>query len=126
MTGASSGQISGGTATFIAGGSVSSVFGRTGAVTAQTGDYSIAQISGAGTAAAENLSSVIIDDGGGALTIGNLQVTAAMIASIAGFISAGSNVTITGSGTIASPYVIASTGGGGGGGVPQSIFNTFG
>jgi hypothetical protein len=33
---------------------VTSVFGRTGAVTAQTGDYSITQVSGAGTAAQKN------------------------------------------------------------------------
>lgn len=33
---------------------VTSVFGRTGAVTSQTGDYSISQISGAGTAAQKN------------------------------------------------------------------------
>lgn len=62
------------------GGAVSSVFGRTGVVVAQSGDYSIAQISGAGTAAAENLSAIIIDNGAGALTIGPSQVTAAMLA----------------------------------------------
>lgn len=37
------------------GGSVESVFGRTGVVAAQTGDYSAAQISGLGTAATANL-----------------------------------------------------------------------
>lgn len=36
------------------------------------------------------------------------------ISNITGLITAGSNVTVTGSGTIASPYVIASSGGGGG------------
>lgn len=61
-------------------GDVISVFGRTGIVTAQTGDYSISQISGAGTAAAENLSAIIIDNGAGALTIGLGQITAAMLA----------------------------------------------
>lgn len=86
MTGASSSLISGATALLTGGGGggVTSVFGRTGVVTAQTGDYTIAQISGAGTAAAENLSSVIIDNGAGALTIGAGQVTAAMLASGAG------------------------------------------
>lgn len=55
-------------------------------------------------------------------------VTAAVmkaLQTITGLISAGSNVTITGSGTQASPYVIASTGGGGGS-ITQSIINTFG
>lgn len=36
-------------------GSVSSVFGRTGIVTAQSGDYSIGQITGAGSAASQNI-----------------------------------------------------------------------
>jgi hypothetical protein len=82
MTGASSSLISGGTALLSTGGggAVSSVFGRTGAVTAQTGDYTIAQISGAGTAAAENLTAIITDNGSGGLTIGIGQVTAAMLA----------------------------------------------
>lgn len=81
MTGASSSLISGGTALFTSsgGGSVTSVFGRTGVITAQTGDYTIAQIGGAGTAAAENLSAIIIDNGAGALTIGASQVTNAML-----------------------------------------------
>lgn len=39
------------------------------------------------------------------------------ISNITGLISAGTNVTITGSGTSGSPYVINSTGGGGGGGI---------
>jgi hypothetical protein len=41
--------------------------------------------------------------------------------SINGFIAAGSNVTITGTGTIGSPYTIASSGGGGGSGTVTSI-----
>lgn len=82
MTGSSSSLISGGTALLSSsGGSVSSVFGRTGAITAQTGDYTISQISGAGTAAGENLTAVIKDNGSGGLTIGAGQVTAAMLAS---------------------------------------------
>lgn len=81
MTGASNGQINNASAPFSTsgGGAVTSVFGRVGVVVAQSGDYTIAQISGAGTAAAENLSSVITDNGAGALTIGLNQVTGGML-----------------------------------------------
>jgi hypothetical protein len=53
-------------------------------------------------------------------------ITAQLVTTINGLIRNGANVTITGSGTAASPYVISSTGGGGGGSIPQSIINTFG
>src|SRR3990167_6487916 len=43
--------------------------------------------------------------------------------SINGLISAGSNITLTGSGTVASPYVIASSGGSGSGTVGPGTIN---
>lgn len=46
----------------------------------------------------------------------NTTGNAATVTTINGRISAGSNVTLSGSGTAASPYVIAASGGGGGGG----------
>jgi len=52
-----------------------------------------------------------------AVTDGNFMYTgdeAATVATINGKVSAGTNVTVTGSGTTASPYVINSSGGGGG------------
>lgn len=95
MTGASNGQINNATAPFSTsgGGAVTSVFGRTGAVVAQIGDYNISQISGAGTAAAMNLSAVIINNGSGALTIGAGQVTQAMLAAGVG-VPGGANTSI--------------------------------
>lgn len=120
MTGASTGLINDASALFEGGISgVSSVFGRMGAVSAQTGDYNISQISGAGTAAAENLSSVIIDNGAGALTIGAAQVTNAMLAhntanTLAGYNASGvfSDVTI-GTNLTLSGGILNATGGGG-------------
>jgi hypothetical protein len=100
MSGATNGLISGGTALLITGSGVTSVFGRSGAVTAQTGDYNISQISGAGTAAAENLSPVIIDNGAGALTIGANQIIDSMLATntantLAGYDGSGNFTDIT-------------------------------
>jgi len=46
------------------------------------------------------------------ITSGNISTWNAKIANITGHISAGTNVTVTGSGTIASPYVINASGGG--------------
>ena len=43
------------------------------------------------------------------------------LSTIAGFVSAGTNVSISGSGTIASPYVINSSGGGGGSGSVTNV-----
>jgi hypothetical protein len=45
------------------------------------------------------------------------------LANITGYLQAGTNVTVTGLGTIASPYVINSTGGGGGGSVTSFSFS---
>lgn len=45
------------------GGDVASVFGRTGAVTAQNGDYAIGDITGAGTMASQNANGVAITGG---------------------------------------------------------------
>jgi hypothetical protein len=53
-----------------AGGAVSSVFGRVGAITAMAGDYSIGQISGANTMATQDSANVAIT--GGTLTNVNL------------------------------------------------------
>lgn len=55
------------------GGAVSSVFGRTGAIVAQTGDYAIGQIAGAGNLAAQNANSVAIS--GGTIGTGSLSST---------------------------------------------------
>ena len=116
-------------------GQVSSVFGRTGTVSAQSGDYSAAQITGLGTLATQSASSVTITGGNIAVTTatasnfyGNLtgNVTgnvsgssgsttgsAATVSTINGLVSAGANIALTGSGTSASPYSIASTATGG-------------
>lgn len=129
MPGATNTLIKGGTALLTSGAGVTSVFGRSGIVIAQTGDYSIAQISGAGTAAAENLSAVIIDNGAGALTIGSKQVTNAMLANntpntLSGYDGSGnaSDITLTTTGTSGAATIssgvlnIPQYSGGGGGG----------
>lgn len=109
-------------------GAVTSVFGRTGAVIAQTGDYTTAQItevtnlfftnaraigatltgfvSGAGTVSPSDTILSAIDK-----LDGNI---AAKLSNITGLVTAGTNVTITGAGTSGSPYVVNSSGGGGG------------
>lgn len=54
-------------------------------------------------------------------TVSGLQTALdTKLQNITGLISAGSNVTVTGAGTAASPYVIASTASGGGGGLSSS------
>lgn len=58
---------------------------------------------------------------------GSFTGQAATVGSISGLVAAGSNVTVTGSGTAASPYTIASSGGGGGGVVnPSATINIAG
>jgi hypothetical protein len=109
-----------------------SVFGRTGAVTAQAGDYSayyasltgsyanptwitslaVAKITWSGTSSQQ-----VLGDGSLATKItNNNQLTngAGYLTNITGYVTAGSNVSITGSGTSGSPYVINASGGGGG------------
>ena len=150
------------------GGAVSSVFGRTGAVTAQNGDYNTSQVTESGnlyftagraiTALTGQNISIFANDAGyitssalapyatitalnsGLATKQNVITTgstaqyfrgdlslatfptnvsfftndAGYIENITGLITAGANITITGSGTSGSPYSIASSGGGGG------------
>lgn len=54
---------------------------------------------------------------------GNYLLGQATASTIAGLITAGTNVTITGSGTLADPYVINASGGVGGSGITRSITN---
>lgn len=60
----------------------------------------------------------------GKLSVG---AQASSVATINGLLGAGDNVTITGAGTVASPYILSSTGGGGSnfidGGVASSIYS---
>lgn len=122
-----------------AAGAIPSVFGRTGAITAQSSDYSafypslsgsysnpswinslaFSKITFSGTS-----SQYVLGDGTLATKItNNNQLTngSSYISNITGFLQEGSNITITGNGTIASPYVITSTGGGGGGSTNANI-----
>lgn len=74
-----------------------------------------------GTAANQKMAfygnTAIVQPTGDMLTaIGNLGLVASPTLSIAGIITAGSNVTLSGAGTLASPYIISSTAAGGGGG----------
>jgi hypothetical protein len=108
---------------------VSTVFGRTGAITGQAGDYAsfypslsgsyvnpnwivslpVSKITFAGTSSQQ-----VLGDGSLATKItNNNQLTngAGYITNATGLITAGTNVVITGSGTAASPYVITSSGG---------------
>jgi hypothetical protein len=108
---------------------ISTVFGRTGAITGQAGDYSsfypslsgsyvnppwivslpVSKITFAGTSSQQ-----ILGDGSLATKItNNNQLTngAGYISNITGFVTAGTNMVITGNGTIASPYVFTSSGG---------------
>lgn len=53
--------------------------------------------------------------------IPTIAALAAKLENITGLVTAGTNVSITGSGTSVSPYVISSSGGGGGGGTPGGV-----
>lgn len=119
------------------GGSVSSVFGRTGAVVAQSGDYNTSQVleninlyftnvRAIAALTGQNIS--IFNNNAGYitnaalapyLTIVSAAATyypltnpAAYISNITGLVQQGSNITITGSGTSGSPYIINGTAGG--------------
>jgi hypothetical protein len=115
------------------GGAVISVFSRTGAVTAQVGDYTTAlvpdstnkrYVTDAGLVVLGNTSGVNTGDQT------NITGNAGTVTTINGRITAGTNVTISGSGTAGSPYNISATGGGGGGtpagSTGQIQFNTSG
>lgn len=116
-------SLSGGILTNTVSNLVSSVFGRTGAVVATTGDYTTAQVtevtnlyftasrvlattltgfvSGAGTVSSSDTVLSAIDK-----LDGNIGTK---ISNITGLVTQGTNVTITGSGTSGSPYVVNAT-----------------
>lgn len=107
------------------GGAVSSVFGRTGAVVATSGDYTTAMVTEltnlyfttgrvlATTLAGFSATTGTISSSDTVLTaIEKLAGNAAnYLTNITGLVTPGTNVTITGSGTSGSPYVINATGG---------------
>lgn len=94
------------------GGAVDSVNWQTGVVVLDTGD--IAEATDANYVSDAQL--VVISNTSGTNTGDQTNITgnAGTVTTISGRITAGANVTITGSGTAASPYSIAASGGGGG------------
>jgi hypothetical protein len=111
----------------LAAGGVSSVFSRTGAVAAQAGDYTSAMVTELNNlyftnarALAATLAGFV--SGAGSLSPSDTILTAiqkldaniaAKLGNITGLVTAGTNVSLTGSGTSGSPYVVNSTAGGG-------------
>lgn len=95
---------------------VSSVAGRSGAVTLTKSDVGLANV--------DNTSDVNKPVSTATQTALNGKLDtgaqAASVATINGRIAAGTNVTLDGTGTAADPYVINSSGGGGGGGLTQA------
>lgn len=116
-------------------GSVTSVFGRTGVVTAQSGDYNTSQVTEVTNLFFTNaraIASVLtgFTAGAGTVTSSDSILTAiqklagnqaSFLTNITGLVTQGTNVTITGSGTSGSPYVINSTGGGTPGGLNTQV-----
>lgn len=108
-------------------GGVLSVFGRTGAVTAQAGDYTTAQVIESGNLYFTNARAITslltgFSNTTGIVTSSDSILTAieklsgnatSYLTNITGLVTQGTNVTITGAGTSGSPYVINATGGSG-------------
>lgn len=108
---------------------VTSVFGRTGAVTAQSGDYNTSQVTESGNLYFTNaraIASTLTGFVAGAGTVSSSDTiltaiqklagnAASYLTNITGLVTAGTNITITGSGTSGSPYVINASGSTGGG-----------
>lgn len=109
-------------------GGVSSVFGRTGAVTAQSGDYNTSLVTELTNLYFTNARAIAATLTGfsaspGTVTSSDSILTAiqklagnaaSYLTNITGLVTAGTNVTITGSGTSGSPYVINASGSTGG------------
>lgn len=95
------------------GGGVDSVFGRTGAVVAQSGDYTTAIVADSSNKRyVTDAQLVVIGNTSGTNTGDQTNITgnAGTVTTINGKITAGSNITLTGAGTTASPYTIDATG----------------
>lgn len=106
-------------------GAVSSVFGRTGAVVATAGDYTTALVTEVTNLYFTNARAIAATLTGFSATTGTVSSTdsilvaieklagnaASYLTNITGLITPGTNVTISGSGTSGSPYVINATGG---------------
>lgn len=106
-------------------GGVTSVFGRTGAVVATAGDYTTAMVTEVTNLYFTNARAIAATLTGFSATTGTVSSTdsilvaieklagnaASYLTNITGLITPGTNVTISGSGTSGSPYVINATGG---------------
>lgn len=107
-------------------GAVTSVFGRTGAVVATAGDYTTALVTEVTNLYFTNARAIAATLTGFSATTGTVSSTdsilvaleklagnaATYLTNVTGLITPGTNVTISGSGTSGSPYVINATGGG--------------
>jgi hypothetical protein len=95
-------------------GDVASVFGRTGAITATSGDYTTAQVTeSTNKKYVTDAQLAIINATSGTNTGDQTDITgnAGTVTTINGRIAAGTNVSLSGTGTAASPYTISATGG---------------
>lgn len=121
-------------------GGVSSVFGRTGAVVATAGDYTTALVTEVTNLYFTNARAIASTLTGFSATTGTVSSTdsiiiaieklagnaASYLTNITGLITPGTNVTISGSGTSGSPYVINATSGGSSFGYPFTNPSEYG
>ena len=88
-------------------GAVASVFGRTGVVTAQAGDYTVAQVTGA-AASATTITAGAGLTGGGDLSANRTFAVVPATASVLGGVKIGANVAVAADGTISVPVTSGS------------------